>query len=43
MISVGEVIERAILFMQAAIKYYGKICVDFDTKMEASQYIDFIF
>jgi hypothetical protein len=37
----GEVMERSFLFMQTASKVYGKIYVDYETKVEASLYIDF--
>jgi class 3 adenylate cyclase len=37
----GEAVERAYLYMQAAMKVYGKIYVDFETKKEASLFIDF--
>eukprot|EP00347_Sterkiella_histriomuscorum_P004823 403358953 len=40
-VTLGETIERAFLFMQTASKHYGKIYVDYDTKMEASLFIDF--
>lgn len=39
----GETVERAFLFMQAAMKIYGKIYVDYETKAEAAQFIDFHF
>lgn len=37
----GDSIERALLIMQTANRKYGKIFVDFDTKMDASIHIDF--
>ncbi|CDW76061.1 ph domain containing protein [Stylonychia lemnae] len=37
----GEPIERAFLYMQTASKHYGKIYVDYDTKLEASLFVDF--
>lgn len=40
-VTLGETIERAFLFMQAASKHYGRIYVDYDTKMEASLFVDF--
>ena len=39
----GESIERALLIMQTANKKYGKIYVDFNTKMDANIHIDFEF
>lgn len=32
----GDTVERAFLYMQTAMKVYGKIFVDYNTKMEAS-------
>ena len=40
---IGDTIERAFLFMQTATKMSGKIIADYDTKMEASQYMDFTY
>lgn len=37
----GEVMERAFLLMQTASKFYGKVFVDYETKVEASVFIDF--
>ena len=39
----GETVERAFLYMQAAMKVYGKIYVDFETKKDASLFIDFTY
>lgn len=40
-VTLGETVERAFLFMQTASKHFGKIYVDYDTKMESSLYLDF--
>ena len=37
----GESVERAFLFMQAAMKQYGKIYVDYNTKSDAGAFLDF--
>ena len=37
----GDTVERAFLYMQAAMKVFGKIYVDYQTKMEASLTMDF--
>ena len=39
----GDPLERAFLYMQAATKQYAKIFVDYESKMEASLFIDFIY
>jgi hypothetical protein len=40
-IIIGEAVERAFLLMQASTKVYGKIFVDYNTKLESSQFIEF--
>lgn len=42
-VALGETVEKTYLMMQTASKHYGKIYVDFETKMEASLFIDFQF
>ena len=37
----GDTVERAFLYMQAAMKVFGKIYVDYQTKIEASLIMDF--
>ena len=37
----GETVEKTYLMMQTANKHYGKIYVDYETKMDASLFIDF--
>ena len=41
-IILGETVERAFLFMQTATKLYGKVYVDYETKTDASIYMDFM-
>ncbi len=38
---IGESIEKAFLFMQTAMKVYGKIYIDYQTKRDAQPFIDF--
>lgn len=40
-VMIGEAMERAFLLMQASTKVYGKIYVDFQSKLEASLFIEF--
>jgi hypothetical protein len=37
----GETVERTFLFMQTATKVFGRIFVDYATKVEASHHMDF--
>jgi len=37
----GEAIERAFLYMQAAMRVYGKVFVDLDTKRDSTSFIDY--
>ena len=38
---IGEAVDRAILYMERAREVYGKIYVDYHTKLEAQMYLDF--
>ena len=40
-VMLGETIEKGFLYMQTATKVYGKIFVDYETKTDASLFMDF--
>lgn len=42
-VSIGPAIERSFLLMQTALKHYGKVYVDQQTKMSANHFINFEF
>ena len=40
---IGSAFERSYLLMQTAVKHYGKIYVDHNTKLTANHFLDFQF
>ena len=38
---IGSAFERSYLLMQTAVKHYGKIYVDHNTKLTANHFLDF--
>lgn len=40
-VMLGEIVERAFLFMQTATKVYGRIFCDQETRADANHMIDF--
>lgn len=39
----GEAVERAFLYMQAAMRVFGKVFVDLNTKRDSSPFIEFAY
>ena len=39
----GDTVEKAFLYMQAAMKVFGKVFVDYNTKVDASTFVEFTY